>query len=121
MATAFSARGRDKPSALLDPAVRRRFHVVLDLPLPGEPERQQILERAAGQFGAALPQGLLAACGTALDGWTGSDLEAAMRAAVRKHLVGANGDQSRTSDDLVQFLPDKWLAAHPAARRTWSR
>jgi SpoVK/Ycf46/Vps4 family AAA+-type ATPase len=74
--------------ALLDPAIRRRFHVVLDLPLPGEPERQQILARTAGQFGEALPQGLLAACGTALDGWTGSDLEAAMRAAVRKHLVG---------------------------------
>lgn len=74
--------------ALLDPAVRRRFHVVLDLPLPGEPERQQILARAAGQFGESLPQGLLAACGAALDGWTGSDLEAAMQASVRKHLIG---------------------------------
>jgi transposase len=33
----------------------------------------------------------------------------------------ANGDQSPTSDDLVQFLPDNWLTAHPASRRTWSR
>jgi AAA+ superfamily predicted ATPase len=45
--------------ALLDPAIRRRFHVVLDLPLPGESERQQILARAAGQFGESLPEGLL--------------------------------------------------------------
>lgn len=74
--------------ALLDPAVRRRFHVILDLPLPGQAERHQILARAAGHFGETLPEGLLVACGAALDGWSGSDLESSMRAAVRKHLVG---------------------------------
>lgn len=84
---------------LLDPAVRRRFHVVLDLPLPGELERQKILARAASRFVDELPDGVLAACGTALDGWSGSALEAAMQAAVRKHLV--------TSVPLVRCLLDE--------------
>lgn len=73
---------------LLDPAIRRRFHIVLDLPLPGESERQQILARAAGRFVDSLPAGVLAACGAAMEGWSGSDLDTAMQSAVRKHLVG---------------------------------
>lgn len=73
--------------ALLDPAIRRRFNIVLDLPLPGLTERQQILSRVASRFGDDLPPGVLMACGAALEGWSGSDLETAMQAAVRKHLV----------------------------------
>ena len=34
---------------LLDQAIRRRFNVVLTLPMPGEDERAKILERAAGR------------------------------------------------------------------------
>lgn len=85
--------------ALLDPAIKRRFHIVLDLPLPGPTERQQILSRVASRFGDELPSGVLAACGAALEGWSGSDLETTMQAAVRKHLV--------SSQSMVRSLLDE--------------
>ena len=73
--------------ALLDPAIRRRFDVVIDLPLPGEIERGQILERAAGPISRELSSGLIQACAANLNGYSGSDLEAIMHAAVRAHLT----------------------------------
>lgn len=85
--------------ALLDPAIRRRFHLVLDLPLPGQMERQQILARVASRFGDQLPSAMLTACGAALEGWSGSDLETTMQAAVRKHLV--------SSQSMVRCLLDE--------------
>lgn len=75
---------------LLDSAIRRRFHLVIDLPLPGEQERRAILERAGGRFSAELAPEFLAACATALVDSSGSDLTVLMRAAVRRHLVGGS-------------------------------
>jgi SpoVK/Ycf46/Vps4 family AAA+-type ATPase len=72
---------------LLDPAASRRFHLVLELPLPGVAERSAILERVAGRFNDDLPPRLVAAISAALLGVSGSDLENLMRAAVRVHLA----------------------------------
>ena len=72
---------------LLDPAVRRRFHLVLSLPLPNAPERAAILSRAAGRFQAELPAKLLSACADVLSQVSGSDLENFMHASVRFHLA----------------------------------
>lgn len=88
--------------ALLDPAIRRRFHIVLDLPLPGLTERHQILARVASRFGDELPSGVLAACGAALDGWSGSDLETTMQAAVRKHLVSGQSMVRSLFDEVCR-------------------
>lgn len=71
---------------LLDTAIRRRFDLSLDLPLPGEAERVRIMERAGGRFTHQLPAELLRACSHSLHGASGSDVESLMQAAVRQHL-----------------------------------
>jgi hypothetical protein len=86
---------------LLDRAVRRRFDVVLELPMPGEEERFKILERAAQAFSTTIPAPLLAACASSLDGSSGSELEAVMRSAIRKH-VTANRPISESLLEQVQ-------------------
>lgn len=72
---------------LLDPAIGRRFHIVVDLPMPGQPERRKILERAGGRFSEEIPPELLAAFAMVLERSSGSDLETLMHAAIRRHLV----------------------------------
>jgi len=56
---------------LLDPAIHRRFDVVLEIPLPGEAEREGILTRACGQFSTAMPDGFLHTLSGALAGLNG--------------------------------------------------
>lgn len=73
---------------LLDPAIERRFNVVLHLPLPGEAERLALLEKTCGRFVDRLSQKLLAAAAHVLEGSSGSDIDTLMKAAVRRHLVG---------------------------------
>jgi hypothetical protein len=73
---------------LLDPAVRRRFDIVLDLPLPDECERLAILERTAGRYRTKFPEKLLAAVASSLTDVTGSELENLMHSAIRLHVAG---------------------------------
>lgn len=90
--------------ALLDAAIRRRFHIVLDLPLPGREERQSILSTAAGRFASNCSPKFLTACGSALDGWSGSDLNNAMQAAVRRYLVNGVEIEQSLVEEVVQLL-----------------
>lgn len=90
--------------ALLDAAIRRRFHIVLDLPLPGREERQSILSTAAGRFAEDCSPKFLTACGFALEGWNGSDLCNAMQAAVRRHLVNGVDLERSVVEEVVQLL-----------------
>lgn len=71
---------------LLDPAIGRRFHIIVELPLPGQSERFRILERASGRFSEEISAELLAACAMVLERSSGSDLETLMHAAIRRHL-----------------------------------
>ena len=72
---------------LLDPAINRRFDVVLQTPLPGEAEREAILSRACGRFSDALPSGFLAAMSRVLAGSNGSELDTLAQGVVRRHVV----------------------------------
>lgn len=72
---------------LLDPAINRRFDVVVQTPLPGEAEREAILVRACGRFADALPAGFLAAVGRILVGGNGSELDTLAQGVVRRHVV----------------------------------
>jgi SpoVK/Ycf46/Vps4 family AAA+-type ATPase len=72
---------------LLDPAIRRRFDLVLELPMPGEVERQAILERSAGQFSSQLSEKVFKAFAQILEGISASEVEGMMRAAVRQPLT----------------------------------
>lgn len=71
---------------LLDFAIRRRFDLTLDLPMPGDTERVSIMERACGRFAQEIPDALLKACSGTLRGVSGSDIEGLIQAAVRLHL-----------------------------------
>lgn len=75
---------------LLDPAIRRRFDQVLDLPLPGRDERLAIMSRAAGRFRDGVPDYFFAALAATLESVSGSDLESLTRAAVRVHLTSGS-------------------------------
>ncbi len=72
---------------LLDPAINRRFDVVVQTPLPGEAEREAILVRACGRFADTLPAGFLAAVGRILAGGNGSELDTLAQGVVRRHVV----------------------------------
>ena len=72
---------------LLDPAIHRRFDVVLEMPLPSEKPRQAILERACGRFASTLPDGFLTAVARVKSQASGSDLDTLARASVRRHII----------------------------------
>ncbi len=71
---------------LLDSAIRRRFDLALDLPMPGEVERMAIMERAGGRFAKEVPAPLLRAAAKSLDGVSASDVDSFVQAMVRNHL-----------------------------------
>ena len=85
---------------LLDPAIHRRFHVVLDLPLPGLQERRKIMERASGRFLEAMSARLLDACAQVTEGASGSDLDCFVQAAIRQHLVTGSPLHETTVSEL---------------------
>lgn len=72
---------------LLDRAIARRFDVMLDIPLPGDDERFEILKRSGRRFSDEVPAGLLQAVACSLEGASGSELDSLMSAAVRHHLA----------------------------------
>jgi len=102
---------------LLDPAINRRFQLILRLPLPGAEERAAIMLRAAGRLAEDLQPSLLRACGESLSGFSGSDIERIMQAAARRHLsrdtpisealvseVLSNDDDSSSRDSLGSLI-----------------
>jgi hypothetical protein len=72
---------------LLDSAIRRRFDLTLDLPMPGDEERVSIMERAGGRFTREIPAAVLRACSNSMKGASASDVDSLMQAAVRHHLA----------------------------------
>lgn len=72
---------------LLDPAINRRFDVVIELSLPGEAERLAILQRACGQFTADFPDGFLLAISRCLEGCNGSEIDTLSQSVVRRHVI----------------------------------
>ena len=89
---------------LLDPAIRRRFDLTLDLPMPGDAERVGIMERAGGRFSREIPQVLLRACAVTLKGVSAADVESLIQAAVRLHLSSG----TPLSSALVVELRDRF-------------
>lgn len=94
---------------LLDPAVSRRFNLMLRLPLPGLAERDAIIRRAAGRLAEDVQPGLLEACAKALDGCSGSDLDRLVHASARRHL---SGDVSMTAALVEEVMA---LESHAGA------
>lgn len=91
---------------LLDPAINRRFDVVLQIPLPGEAEREAILVRACGRFASTLPAGFLAALGRILVGGNGSELDTMAQGVVRRHVVEQTPLGIAFTEAIAQRLPN---------------
>ena len=72
---------------LLDPAISRRFDVVLELPKPEVGQREAILRLACVRFSELLPTGFLPAVAQVTDGLSGSALVTLAQTAVRRHVV----------------------------------
>lgn len=85
---------------LLDPAVERRFDVVLSLGAPGQAERVAILERAFARVGLDVPTEVLSACALALDEASGADLERHAATGARTAILEER-DAARVLADLA--------------------
>ena len=72
---------------LLDRAVRRRFDLTLELPLPGKAERAEILRVALDGLSRQTPDWLVTAVAAYMDGASGSDVGSTATAAARGHVV----------------------------------
>lgn len=72
---------------LLDPAIHRRFDVVLETPLPSPSESERIISRASGRFAQSLPSNFLRALALGLTGRSGSELTTLAQSAVRRHVL----------------------------------
>jgi hypothetical protein len=92
---------------LLDQAIRRRFQLVIELPLPGAAERTQILRRAAAHLADDIPLSLFEACAEVSEGLSGSDLDVLMQGAARRHLT----TNTPLTKCLLWQLQSKWTEA----------
>ena len=100
---------------LLDPAIRRRFDLALDLPLPGRDERVAIMSRAAGRFRDDVPDHFLDALSVTLESVSGSDLESLTRAAVRVHPLRGAGSPGPSSTRPRSGSQATWAGRPTAA------
>jgi hypothetical protein len=90
---------------LLDPAINRRFDIVIDVPLPGETEREIILSQSCGTFASELPKGFVHAAAKILEGKNGSELDTLVKTAVRRRVVEGMPLAKSILDGMIQHLP----------------
>ncbi|MCB1215950.1 ATP-binding protein [bacterium] len=72
---------------LLDPAIERRFQVLLRLPLPDQAGLCEILKIKLGGFSSEIPEFVYNACSSVLVGASGSDVERIANSVARRHLT----------------------------------
>ena len=96
---------------LLDPAIQRRFDVIIDMPLPDQEQRQLILARACGRFASDLPPNFLATVARARPRASGSDLDTLARSVVRRHIVEKRPLVRSFVEAIQQQLPGKIASA----------
>jgi DNA-binding NarL/FixJ family response regulator len=87
---------------LLDPAVQRRFDLVIELAPPTGGERVELLQRLAGAHGVGIDDATLALVVALTDGQTGSTLRDILIGAIRHAVLG--GIELRPAL-LEQFRP----------------
>lgn len=88
---------------LLDPAINRRFDIVVEIALPGRAGREQIMIDACGRFAEDLPQGFIAGFAMATPEVSGSEIVTMIQSAVRRHLV----EKVKFTDCIVELLGER--------------
>lgn len=91
---------------LLDPAIHRRFDVVLNIPMPDLREREAILLRGIGRFAGEMEPSFTSALAQALDGCNGSEVDTLARSAIRRHLVEKIPLEQAIVTAIIQRVPD---------------
>jgi MoxR-like ATPase len=89
---------------LLDPAVGRRFDIRLDLRLPDQTARVQILRDACDRAGLGLDDVLLPAVALALDGASGADLTQVVARAARGAIVNETPHEQALAELALDSL-----------------
>ncbi|YCM46797.1 AAA family ATPase (plasmid) [Verrucomicrobiaceae bacterium 227] len=72
---------------MLDPAIERRFDIVLDIPLPDLEARRAILIEKLGTFQEEVSATFLDGFSLALDTQSGSEIETIVQTGLRHHLI----------------------------------
>ncbi|MCG8601450.1 MAG: AAA family ATPase [Verrucomicrobiales bacterium] len=72
---------------MIDPAMERRFDLVVQMPLPAPSQRAAILRDSLGSFAANADEKLFVACAELLAGTNGSDIYRAGQSAASRHLI----------------------------------
>lgn len=80
----FAATNHEK---MLDPAIQRRFDVIVDIPLPDTKQRARVLENSLSQLAEKIPKCLINAVAEILKNSNCSEIERIGQAAARQHLV----------------------------------
>jgi len=91
---------------LLDPAIHRRFDVVMNIPMPDLLEREAILLRGIGRFAGTMEHSFISAMAQALDGCNGSEVDTLARSAIRRHLVEKIPLEQAIVTAIIQRVPD---------------
>lgn len=86
---------------LVDPAMGRRFDVVLEIPLPTFDTRRAIVADGIARAGHAADDRLLDAVAFATEGQTGSDLIARVRAALRASALDETPIEHALAEALI--------------------
>jgi MoxR-like ATPase len=102
---------------LLDPAVERRFDLIVDLPLPDFDQRRQILARALDRLALAdLPsEATIAAAALAFDDASGADLERTVSQAARSAVL--DGEPLSTILETMALEPLRSASRNDRHRR----
>lgn len=100
-------------ASILDPALKRRLGVVVNVNLPTPSERADILRICSGED--ALPEGVVGAIVNLTDGFSGSDLHTVYRTASNMRLRRTLGKEKENVDRLLQIttplLVSDWTTA----------
>jgi len=98
---------------LMDPAINRRFDVVVHLPLPSPGERQEIIQQSCSRFAPSTTSGFWAAMAQCLEGCSGSDLETLSQSLIRRHLLEKKELSALFVDEIISrpFSSTKMNAA----------
>ncbi len=92
---------------LLDPAIRRRFDWIIELPLPEAKERTCIMQNALTRYGKEIDPSFLSLLVDCLSGINCSDLESFIAASVRCHLI----EKASITEALLSTMAERFSSS----------
>jgi len=88
---------------LLDRAILRRFDLILEIPLPGQEERAEILRESLGRFCEFVNPKILVGISQTTDGMSGSDIYQLASRCVRSYLLSKKDLATSLVAETISF------------------